>query len=668
MNPICPSDEGSDKYSKKGKDNMTPQKISAEFTINIGRTKGRISKLWFGHNLEHTRSCMWQGLCAQLIRNRKLAGNPHQLIGQAAEWYPIGPSQTCFFLDSSDNSWILPDDRNGYTRHYNTDKRRRSHELNYQRIQACVNGERCGIGQERLPLFAGREYEVRLVLRSSERMPVSTSFLGHDGKRTYFETTLEVSADGWRSYVAVFVAPDTDPEACMEITFNRMGELAIGAVSLLPKDNFHGMRTDVVELLKEIGTPILRWPGGDFAGDYRWQDGLLNVDERGPLNSFQEIETQPHTFGFDTHEIGTDEYIALCKEVGAEPFISINLAWETPAESAAWVEYCNGSPNMKWGKVRAERGHPESYNVKYWSLGNEMGYGHMEGPNTPGAYAEKAKACAEAMKRVDPSITLVTSGSWSKQEWFSDCLGPLASLVDHISHHEYVPYMTHYTGEKSKEDFQNLVTAPTRRTIKEMKDIRNKMNTHIPEDRFVGISFDEWNCWYAWYRTPGVAEGIYAASMLNMFCREALDVGMTIGCYFEPVNEGAIVVESGGSRLTPVGQAFSLFKAHHGNVAVELTAQDPEGPVDAAASIDENSDDLVVTLVNQYADESCNIKLSIIGAKDVALSEGFLLRSDDFLPASVFNEATIDTVVRDDDTVVVALPKHSIARLRFSCG
>jgi len=647
---------------------MTSQKISAEFTIDIGRTKGRISKLWFGHNLEHTRSCMWRGLCAQLIRNRKFAGKPHQLMGQAAEWYPIGPSQTYFLLDSSDNSWILPDDRNVYTRHYNTDQRRRRHELNCQRIQAYVNGERCGIGQDRLPLFAGREYEVRLVLRSSEGMSVSASFLSHDGKKTYFETTIEVLPNDWHSYVAVFAAPDTDPEARMEITFNRMGELAIGAVSLLPKYNFHGMRTDVVELLKEIGTPILRWPGGNFAGDYRWQDGLLDIDERGPLNSFMEIETLPHTFGFDFHEVGTDEYIALCQEIGAEPFISINLAWETPEESAAWVEYCNGSPDMKWGKVRAERGHPESYNVKYWSLGNEMGYGHMEGPNDPGAYAKKAKACAEGMKRVDPSITLVTSGAWSKEEWFSDCLGPLASHVDYISHHEYAPFMTHYTGEKSKEDFKNLVTVPTQRTIKEMKDIRNKINTCVREDRFIGISFDEWNCWYAWYRTPGVAEGIYAASMLNLFCREALDVGMTIGCYFEPVNEGAVIVDPGGSRLTPVGQAFSLFKAHHGNITINLAPQDPEGLVDAAASIDEDSGDLVVTLVNRNSDESCKVKLSIVGAKKVALSEGFLLRSDDFLPASVFDEAEADTTVIDDNTVDATLPKHSIARLRFSCG
>jgi alpha-L-arabinofuranosidase len=228
--------------------------------------------------------------------------------------------------------------------------------------------------------------------------------------------------------------------------------------------------------------------------------------------------------------------------------------------------------------------------------------------------------------------------------------------------------MTHYTGEKSKEDFTNLVTVPTQRTIKEMKDIRNKINTCVREDRFIGISFDEWNCWYAWYRTPGVAEGIYAASMLNMFCREALDVGMTIGCYFEPVNEGAVIVDPGGSRLTPVGQAFSLFKTHHGNITINLAPQDPEGLVDAAASIDEDSGDLVVTLVNRNSDESCKVRLSIVGAKKVALSEGFLLRSDDFLPASVFDEAEADTTVRDDDTVVATLPKHSIARLRFSCG
>ena len=91
-----------------------------------------------------------------------------------------------------------------------------------------------------------------------------------------------------------------------------------------------------------MGVRLLRWPGGNFAGEYNWKDGLLPADMRAPFESHLGLETQPHSLGYDFNEINTDDFVALCKEIGAEPFITINPTWNTEEECAQWVEYCNG--------------------------------------------------------------------------------------------------------------------------------------------------------------------------------------------------------------------------------------------------------------------------------------------------------------------------------------
>lgn len=636
---------------------MTATDLSTEITVHLDRPTGVVSPLWFGHNLEHTRSCMWRGLCAQLLRNRKFAGKPEQLTGQAMGWYAIGPPHTLFLLDESDC----------YTRHVASDPRRRRNEIHCQRVFGYRDGEQYGIGQGELPLQAGRGYEVRLVLKSAAAMSVCARLLSEDRGSVYSETTVDVAPGDWTRHRCEFVAPSTDLGARLEITFNGIGELAIGAVSLLPADHFHGMRPDVIELLREIGTPLLRWPGGNFAGDYRWQDGLLEVDQRAPLQAFMEGETLPHTHGFDDHEVGIDEFMALCEALGAEPFISINLAWDGPQDAADWAEYCNGPATSGGGRRRAERGHPDPYGVKYWSLGNELGYAHMEGPNAPSEYARRAKPVAEAMRAVDPSIVLVSSGAWWDDAWFTDCLAPLSDRIGHISHHWYQQhYVRDFVGPGFREQCEALFAAPDEWLL-QMRALRGKINAHVPEGRQIGISFDEWNTWYTWYRTPGVTEGIYASLMLHAFCREARGLGMSLGCYFEPVNEGAIVVQPLGARLTAVGQALALHAAHHGNMALAVSPGGGEGPVAATASVEPGSPSGVVTLVNRSPDAVCRVRVMFAGQGAAEVREAVVFGADDYLPGSLFRGVEAQVAPANGGAVEVALPALSMARLRFSC-
>ena len=651
----------------------TPNPIPADdaasaiqrFTVDLNRDGGEISPLWFGHNLEHTRSCVWQGLGAQLIRNRKFAGMP-QRHGVAAGWQPVGQEECWFLLEH-------PGGHNGtdgdpYTAHHdphNGSARQR------QRIESLEAGARCGIAQTGIPLTGGQAYEGWAALRADRELSVSLGLAGIEES----QTQVTVGAEEWTEARFAFTAPETDDDARLEATFEGPGALFVGAASLLPSDHFLGMRRDVVELLREIGVPLLRWPGGNFAGNYHWQDGLLPVHRRAPLKSAF-IETLPHTDGFDDHEIGIDEFMALCRELSAEPFITINLSLEGPEEAAAWVEYCNGSADTKWGKLRGERGHPEPYGVTHWTLGNEMGYTHMRGPNAPPAYHELTTACARAMREVDPSLIFTASTGWS-QEWYRGLLAAEEDYFDNVSHHTYDRLMKAFEGEEGARELSRLVADATtifhgsgledgeqmRRLS--MLDIRRFIDARPSDRKPLGIAFDEWNVWYAWYRVPGVPEGLYAASMLNLFCREARKLGMTIGAYFEPVNEGAILVEPDSARLTPVGQAHALFKPHHGARLLVVEPATGDGDLDLAASIHTDRNGVTLTLVNRSPDESHGAEVALDGADIVGSVRSRLLCSSDFRPGSQFSETALSIDQTDDRTLRLSMPPHSVARIQF---
>jgi alpha-L-arabinofuranosidase len=629
--------------------------------INPAQTAGEVSPKWFGHNLEHTRSCVWQGLSAQLLRNRKFAGMP-QASGVAADWYPIGAGQTWYLLELAPAKWDPGTTGETYTRHFDPlQDSSRAHALERQRIQAFDAAARSGIGQKGLHLVAGKAYEGRVALRVDAALEVQVTIYGGVDHAVWSEMTLQVMPDTWREVEFAFTAPESGDNACIEITFRQAGVLYVGAVSLLPAEHFHRLRTDVVALLKEIATPLLRWPGGNFADNYFWKDGLLPVDQRAPLRSHFH-ETLPHTHDYDMHEIGTDEYIALCREIGAEPFITINLGMEGPAEAAAWVEYCNGSADTRGGRLRAERGHPEPYNVKYWSLGNEYGYGHMLGPNDPQGYRRVVTECASRMRAVDPSLIFTVCGIWWDEAWHNEVLAKIGDCFDIVSFHDYTRLMKDYTGPEARAEFHRVSSEAPAAVFRQVAQVRELIDRHAPGGKHIGISFDEWNVWYAWYRQVGVVEGLFTATMLNHFVREAGKLGITLGAFFEPVNEGALWVRPEAAGLTAMGQAFALFKAHYGRQLVEL-AQPAGDQLDVAATIDAAGTEVTVSLVNRSIDESCPVSLHLAGA--VKSCTGTLLAASNYLPGSTFVETPLGTTM-SGAAVALTLPEHSLALVRVT--
>ena len=418
----------------------------------------------------------------------------------------------------------------------------------------------------------------------------------------------------------------------------------MGAISLLPKDHFHGMRRDVVDAMKELGLKVLRWPGGNFAGEFNWMDGLLPVDMRAPFQSYLGLETQPHTMGYDYSEINTDDFIALCREIGAEPFITINPCWNTPEENAAWVEYCNGDASTPYGKLRAQRGHQEPYNVQLLSLGNEFGYGHMEGDNTPSGYCQVALENGKKMLEASPNLSLCSSGPYPNKEWSELSAKPLAGISQMISQH-YYGYAPHFTSLATVEEEYNRCLA----SVSRMRDLLHQSRQWLePSTR---ISMDEWNVWYAWYRPSSVTDGIYAALALHMLMEEAEKSGVALACHFQAVNEGMMCVKPDRVTLTAQGQVFSrMNRWHMGNRLCSASQEavvtaDREGRVSA-------------TVVNAAFRSEKPVDFSAFGP----CSEAVLLSSETVLPPSEF---TVTDVLEQAAGGTFQMPPHSVLFLRF---
>jgi len=577
-----------------------------------------------------------------MLLNRKFAGKPSRNEGVAAGWTGIGEKV------------LFRNERPVYTKHICLPEMRRDNEIHSQGVQNLAEGKVAGLCQGGLYFAEGREYELRAVTLVSAPLSLKVELTDRSGAKVYASETLElVPSKDWTVSEFILASSGTDKDGFIRYTFDKKAEVIFGALSMMPKDNFHGMRSDVVADLKAIGPRLIRWPGGNFAGEYRWKDGLLPSDQRGPLQAATEIETQPHSFGYDFHEINTDDFIALCREVGAEPMITINLAWSSPEESAQWVEYCNGPADSEYGKIRAERGHKEPYNVHFWSLGNEMGYGHMEGPNGPEGYASLAGTHADAMLRVSPDLELCSSGPYPNENWSKYSAGALADKVKYVSLHHYADGDRDFTTPEDARRSYTEVTESLNGNIKRARKTREDLDA---TGKSLHISFDEWNQWYSWYRPSSVTEGIYVARTLHFYLTESNSLDIPIVCYFQPIGEGAIIVTPESSRLTANGQMFAMMKAHQDGDICKVLDNDDYSTV---ATVKDGV--LTITLVNASYDSDREFTFKLKGK----VLEGTLYSSEDITPHSYFEESPLQVTARRKDITTV-LPPHSAAIIKLA--
>lgn len=367
-----------------------------------------------------------------------------------------------------------------------------------------------GLSQTGFCIRAGEAYEGSFWARGIASKGLAVQLIGDQGHRTSQE--LGTPSAKWKEFKFSLKPDWSNANAELRVGAQGSGEFWIDQVSLMPKSwaEKGGFRPDLLQAVADIRPPVIRWPGGCFASSYQWKQGIGPQHKRLPHP--REIWDD-----LDVYNYGTDEFIEMCRRVGAEPLIVVNVgfpAWNDDSKThdytqdvLDWIEYCNGPADSKWGKVRAANGHPEPYNVKYWEIDNETWH-------TPAdQYAEVVLKIAPLMKKADPSIKLAACGSGgmgrndrSGMPYDRTIIERCAGVLDYISIHHYEDPGQFAEGPRRYEAFF--------REIGEL--IAKSSNPNLK------IDVSEWNAQSTDWRT-----GLYCGGLLNAFerCGDILEIG-----------------------------------------------------------------------------------------------------------------------------------------------
>lgn len=361
---------------------------------------------------------------------------------------------------------------------------------------AAESGE-TGLAQAPLCLRKGETYRGSLWTRGTAPGGLLLRVTAGDWVMT---RALPAPAPEWREARFEFTAKADAGDAALQIAVPGQGDVCIDQVSLMPDAAAAtgGFRPDLLEAIAGLRPPLIRWPGGCYAERYRWKDGIGPQAARGrfPVSIWDDI---------DTNSYGTDEFIAMCRKLGAEPLIVINAGRHDPGtpradyikEACEWIEYCNGPADSAWGKVRAANGHPEPYGVRLWEIDNETWSAGVEG------YIAIVKEFAPAMRAADPSIVLLACGGAGTSNaafgnWNEWLLAGCAECFEYLSIHHYEDPNAYATGPRAYEShFRELG-----------RFIAASRNPKIK------VFVSEWNAQSTDWRT-----GLYAAGLLNAFER-----------------------------------------------------------------------------------------------------------------------------------------------------
>ncbi len=254
----------------------------------------------------------------------------------------------------------------------------------------------------------------------------------------------------------------------------------------------NGFRKDVMDEVRHLGVPIIRYPGGNFVSGYNWLDGV------GPKQDRPRVLDKAWN-ATNTNQFGTNEFMAWCKAVGADPLMGLNLGTGTAEQAAALVEYCNVEKGTQWSDLRRKHGFAEPYKVKHWCLGNEMDGPWQIGHMTATEYGLKAQDAARQMHAVDPSLQLIACGSSGPfmptyLEWDREVLEQCYEYVDALSLHRYIGNTPAETGsDSSKYLAMNL---SMEKQIAETIAVCDLVQGHKRSPKKLWLSFDEWNVWY----------------------------------------------------------------------------------------------------------------------------------------------------------------------------
>ena len=456
----------------------------------------------------------------------------------------------------------------------------------------------------------------------------------------------------------------------------------------------HGYRSDVIELVRELGVSAIRYPGGNFVSGYRWEDGIGPVQDRP-----RRLDLAWHST--ETNQVGIDEFAIWLKKVDSEMMYAVNLGTRGVQEALDVLEYANIRSGTSLSDQRIANGTSEPHNVRMWCLGNEMDGPWQLGHGTARDYAELASKTARAMRQIDPDLELVVCGSSSAQmptfgEWERVVLAETYDDIDFISCHAYY--------EPIDEDYGSFLASAVNmdRFIDSVVATADHVKAVRGSDKSINISFDEWNVWYQsryqevdritaveeWPVAPRLLEDTYSVvdavvfgSLLISLIRHADRV--TAASLAQLVNVIApIMTEPGGPawRQTTF-YPFAVTSRLAQGVTLELKLDCPtystgrygEVPVvDAVATCDAESGETSVFLVNRSLDEEVTIDIDVRLLGAVTLSHVESLWDEDIHAANTLRDPERvglrpnETARLEDGTVTITLPPVSWTALTLS--
>lgn len=533
---------------------------SGQLRVNTEKTRAPISEYIYGQFIEQMGRCIDEGIWAEKVDDRKFY---YGVRHDKSPWEPV-----------TEGGEVTMTEKRPYAGQHSP------------LITADDGSGTVGIRQGGLGLEKGKSYEGRIILRGDpSAAPVTVTLAWGEKKAESDTVTIERLTPDYVERELAFTAGANTTDAELSITAHGSGICLVGTLSLMPADNINGMRADTLELLLELDAPAYRWPGGNFVSGYDWRDGIGDRDRRPPRKN-------PAWDGIYSNDFGIDEFMAFCRYVETEPIVVVNSGFGDAHSAVEELQYINGAPDTPMGRLRAQNGHPEPYDVTWWGIGNEM-YGDWQlGHMQLDQYVRKHNRFARAMRRADSDVKLVGVGHVG--DWSEGMLKNCASSMDMLSEHFYLG---------SKED----VAAHVQQMPHKIQSIcrahrKYRKNIGALQDKKIPITVDEWNYWGDRPSPYGVAgiryylkDALGVAAGLHEFFRNSDLVKMTN--YAQTVNVlGAIKTNKTDACFGPTGLVLKLYRHRYGTTPVDVSTDVEDVHVAGAWTDDGNA--LTISVVN----------------------------------------------------------------------
>ena len=418
-----------------------------------------------------------------------------------------------------------------------------------------------------------------------------------------------------------------------------------------PLSDEEGFRTDVIDMVKELDVPIVRYPGGNFVSSFVWEDSVGPVEQRP-----KRLELAWRSL--ETNQVGINEFSKWAKKAGTDMMMAVNLGTRGIADACNLLEYCDHPSGTKYSDMRISHGVKEPHNIKVWCLGNEMDGPWQLGHKTMDEYGRLAEETAKAMKLIDPTIELVSCGSSNREmptfpEWEATTLSYTYDQVDYVSLHQYYGNKNNDTADflalsDDMDDFIRSVISVCD-YVKAKKRSKKKMN----------LSFDEWNVWFhstdadndfmknhPWHVAPSLLEDMYSFEdallvglMLITLLKHADRVKMA--CLAQLVNVIApIMTEQGGGKAWKQTIFYPYMHAsRYGRGVVLRTILDTprhdtkehEDVTDIESIVvwNEAEEEATIFAVNRNTEEDIQLTTDIRNLEGYQLAEHIVLEETD---------------------------------------